>query len=60
MGNLLFILICLFVALWLVIKVAERYAKPLQPEQQAKLSRVLVILIFLLLLGRVLQHYLFT
>ena len=58
MGNLLFILICLFAALWLVIVVAERYAKPLEKEQQAKLSRILVILIFLLLLGRVLEHYL--
>lgn len=58
MGNLLFILICLFAALWLVIVVAERYAKPLEQEQQAKLSRILIILIFLLLLGRVLEHYL--
>jgi hypothetical protein len=49
---------CLFVGLGLVVFVAERYAKPLEKQQQAKLSRILVVLIFVLLLGRVLQHYL--
>lgn len=58
MGNLLLILFCLFAGLGLVVFVAERYAKPLEREQQAKLSRIFVVLVFLLLLGRVLQHYL--
>ena len=58
MGNLLLVLICLFAGLALVVFVAERYAKPMEKQQQAKLSRILVVLIFVLLLGRVLQHYL--
>ena len=49
---------CLFAGLALVVFVAERYAKPMEKQQQAKLSRILVVLIFVLLLGRVLQHYL--
>jgi hypothetical protein len=48
----------LFAGLGLVVFVAERYAKPMEKQQQAKLSRILVVLIFVLLLGRVLQHYL--
>lgn len=58
MGNLLLILLCLFAGLGLVVFVAERYAKPLEKEQQAKLSRIFVVLVLVLLLGRVLQHYL--
>lgn len=58
MGNLLLILMCLFTGLALVVFVAERYAKPMEKEQQAKLSRILIVLIIVLLLGRVLQHYL--
>jgi hypothetical protein len=48
----------LFAGLALVVFVAERYANPMEKQQQAKLSRILVVLIFVLLLGRVLQHYL--
>jgi len=58
LGNLLIILVCLFAALWLLVVVAGRYAKPLDKQQQAKLSRILVILIFVLLLARVLDYYL--
>jgi hypothetical protein len=46
----------LFAGLAMVVFVAERYAKPMEKQQQAKLSRILVVLIFVLLLGRVLQH----
>ncbi len=60
MGNLLFILICLFAVLALVVWFAERYAKPLEKAQQARLSRIIIVLIMLLLVGRLLDYYLFT
>lgn len=46
MGTLLMILLVLFVALALVVKFTERFGTRLEPEQQAKLWRVLVVLIF--------------
>ena len=55
MSNLLLILVVLFASLFLVTKLLEGRAKPLQPEQQAKLSRWLMIAVFvsiLLALGR--------
>lgn len=56
MGTLLTILVVLFVALAIVVKVTEKHGKPLQPEQQAKLWRWLVILIFASLVIRLIQY----
>lgn len=55
MSNLLLILVVLFAALFLLTKLLEGRAKPLAPEQQARLSRWLMIAVFvsiLLALGR--------
>ncbi|MFA7553396.1 MAG: hypothetical protein WCY88_04025 [Spongiibacteraceae bacterium] len=51
MENLLLILVILFVVLAIVVKLVERFAKPMDLEQQSKLSRIAMILIALLLLG---------
>lgn len=58
MENLLLILLCLFAALAVVVFVAEKYAKPMEPEQQAKLSRIFIILVFVLLTARLVQYLL--
>ena len=55
MQNLLLILVVLFASLFLLTKLLEGRAKPLEPEQQARLSKWLMIAVFvsiLLALGR--------
>jgi threonine/homoserine/homoserine lactone efflux protein len=54
-GNLLTILLILFVVLAVVVMLTERYAKPIDAEQQSKLSRVIIILIFVMLSARLIQ-----
>lgn len=58
MGNLLLILLCLFAALAVVVMLAEKFAKPMDVEQQSKLSRIFIVLVFLLLVGRLIQYML--
>ena len=58
MANLLLILGALFVTLFIVVKVVEKHAKPMPGEQMAKLSRLAMILIMVLLVGRLLQQWL--
>jgi hypothetical protein len=45
MSNLLLILAVLFASLFLLTKLLEGRAKPLAPEQAAKLSRWLMIVV---------------
>ena len=49
MSNLLIILLVLFVSLAVVVTLTEKFGKPLEPEQQSKLSRTAMILISVLL-----------
>lgn len=58
MANLLLILGALFVTLFVVVKLAEKFAKPMPGEQMAKLSRLAMILIMVLLVGSLLQQWL--
>ncbi len=57
MGALLTILLVLFVALAIVVKITEKYGKPMEPEQQSKLWRILIILIFISLFARLIQYW---
>lgn len=50
MSNLLIILLVLFSCLAVVVMLTERFGKPLEPDQQSKLSHTAMILIALLLL----------
>lgn len=58
MTNLLLILGVLFVVLALVVYLTGRFSKPMDPERQNKLSRIAMVLIMVLLLGRLLQQWL--
>lgn len=49
MTNLFLILLCLFAALAIVVKVAERYGKPLEPEESQRMSKILWVLIGLIM-----------
>lgn len=58
MANLLLVLGLLFVALALVVYLTGRFSKPMDPEHQRKLSRIAMVLIMFLLIGRLLQQWL--
>ncbi|EAW30444.1 hypothetical protein GP2143_09570 [marine gamma proteobacterium HTCC2143] len=57
MVNLLIILSALAVVLALVVYLTSRFAKPMDAERQRMLSRVAMVLIMLLLMGRLLQQW---
>ena len=54
--NLLMILAVLFICLFLVVTLAERFGKPMDPQKQAKLSRIALILIGVMLVARLLKE----
>ncbi len=54
--NLLTILLVLFVSLLILVTLAERFGKPMDPEKQAKLSKIALILIGVLLVARLLKE----
>ena len=47
--NVLIILTVLFVAIALMVILVERFAKPVDEQQQAKYSKILPILVFIML-----------
>ena len=49
--NLILILVGLFAALAIVVKITEKKGKPLDPEQQQRYSKIIMVLVFLTLLG---------
>ena len=56
MANLLIILVVLFAVLALVVKLTEKHAKPIDAKEQNKLSRIAMVLIVMLILGRLIQE----
>ena len=56
MGNLLLILLLLFASLAILVKVTEKRAKPLDADQQSKLSRIIIILVLIMLVARLVQY----
>lgn len=49
--NLILILVVLFAALAVVVKITEKKGKPLDPEMQQRYSKIIMILVFLTLIG---------
>ena len=54
--NLLMILLVLFVSLYVVITLMERYGKPMSANKQSQLSKIALILIAVLLVARLLKE----
>ncbi len=54
--NLLIILVVLFAALALIVKLTEGRAKPLDPEQQQRYSKIIMVLVFLTLMGAMIKQ----
>lgn len=57
MGNLLIIVGVLFIALFIVVKLTEKYARPVDQQQQAKMSRLAMVLMLLVLVMALIRHY---
>ncbi|WP_339671620.1 hypothetical protein [Dasania marina] len=58
MGTLLSILACLFVALFVLVKLTEKHGKVLAPEQQQALSKVIVALVAISLVAGLIKFML--
>ncbi len=55
--KLLMILLVLMVSLFIVVKVTERYGQPMSPARQAGLSNIIMVLVFVLILGQIIMHF---
>ena len=47
--TLIIILACVFIAVFLMVTLGEKYGKPMTDEQQGKYGKILPILVFILL-----------
>lgn len=57
MPTLLALLLFIFAGVALMVLMGERFAKPMAPDQQAKLSRWLMILVGLTLVLSAAKHF---
>ncbi|WP_170252911.1 hypothetical protein [Colwellia echini] len=55
--TLLIILGCVFLAVFLMVVLGERYAKPMTEEQQSKYSKILPILVFVLIGAAIIKAF---
>ncbi|WP_175404524.1 hypothetical protein [Endozoicomonas atrinae] len=53
--NLISILVLLFITLFVVVKLTELHGKPLTNEQQSKLSKIAMVLIFVMLVAALIK-----
>jgi len=53
--TLLIILLCVLAAVALMVFLGERYAKPMDNEQQQKYAKILPILVFIVLIGSLIK-----
>lgn len=56
MLNLLTILLVLFAVLFIVVKVTEKYARPMSAEQQSKIWPIIAVLIVAGLILQLIQY----
>lgn len=56
MATLLTILLVLFAVLAIVVKLTEKFGKPMDPEQQSKLWPIIAVLVFASLVVQLIQH----
>jgi hypothetical protein len=53
--TLITILACVFLAVFLMVVLGERFGKPMSEEQQSKFGRVTRILVFVLLVAAIIK-----
>jgi hypothetical protein len=57
MSNLVILLLFVFAGVALMVVLGERFAKPADPEQQARLQRWIMPLLLLAAFAGAIQHY---
>jgi threonine/homoserine/homoserine lactone efflux protein len=57
MGTLFTILVCLFAALFVVVKLTEKHGKPLEAEQQQQYSKIIMVLVGVMLLAAAIKFF---
>lgn len=55
METLLTILAVLFIALFVVIKLTERFSKPMDAEESSRYSKIIIILLVVLAVAQVIK-----
>ncbi|CAM3782170.1 hypothetical protein [Parendozoicomonas haliclonae] len=55
--NLITILVALFIGLFVLVKLAERFSKPVSNEQYGKYSKWIIILLCIFLAFRVFEEF---
>lgn len=53
--TLLIILLAVFAGIALMVVLGERFGKPMDDEEQAKYSKIIPILVFILLVGSLIK-----
>jgi hypothetical protein len=53
--TLIIILVCVFVAMFLMVTLGERFGKPMTDEQQGKYSKIIRILVFVLIVAAIIK-----
>ncbi len=51
--TLIIILLCVFVAMFLMVTLGEKFGKPMTDEQQGKYSKITRILVFVLIVAAI-------
>ena len=52
---LLIILLCVFAAVALMVVLGQRFAKPMEVEQQQKYSKILMVVVFIAIIGAIIR-----
>ncbi|KGJ87228.1 hypothetical protein [Colwellia psychrerythraea] len=53
--TLIIILLCVFVAMFLMVTLGEKFGKPMTDEQQGKYSKITRILVFVLIVAAIIK-----
>ena len=53
--TLLIILACVFLAVFLMVFLGERYGKPMTDEQQGKYGKIIPILVFVMIIAAIIK-----
>lgn len=53
--NLLIILVCVFVTVFLMVFLGERFAKPMTEKQQSQYGKIIPILFFALIIAAIIK-----
>ena len=53
--TLIIILVCVFVAMFLMVTLGEKFGKPMTDEQQGKYGKITRVLVFILIVAAIIK-----